>query len=234
MKLTYDFHIHTALSPCGENSMTPNNIVHMALLCGLDVIAITDHNTCENVGAVLEVAKDTELLVLPGIEVETREEIHVICLFSSLETVLELQNVIYQKLPPLKNKVKIFGEQLVLNAEDEEVGHLERLLTFATDFSIDDLCKWVLERGGAFIPAHIDRPSYSVLSNLGIIPDYLGIRTLEISRHAEYEIYANKYNEYQVVQSSDAHELGYIGICNRQIESKEKSVQSIIDALNKV
>lgn len=234
MKLTYDFHIHTALSPCGDASMTPNNIVNMALLNGLDVIAVTDHNTCENVRAVIQVAQETELLVLPGMEIETREEIHVVCLFSTLDAVYNMQREVYERLPTRKNPEKIFGEQLILDDKDEVVGHLDRLLTFATDLSIDELQKLVIQNEGAFIPAHIDRPSYSILSNLGMIPVNMHISTLEISRHANYEAYAQKYGDYLLLQSSDSHDLGYIGICSRQIEVSERTVQSVIQALNRV
>lgn len=233
MKVTYDFHIHTALSPCGDITMTPNNIVNMALLNGLDVIAITDHNSCDNVRAVMEVAKGTELLVIPGMEVETKEEIHVVCLFSSLDDVYNVQKEIYKRLPRQKNSEKIFGEQLILNAQDEIVGRLDNLLTFAADLSIDDLQDLVATYKGAFIPAHIDRPSYSIISNLGMIPKNMQLSTLEISRFADYEVYAQKYDNYLLLQSSDAHDLGYIGICERQIEVLDKTAQSIIRALNK-
>lgn len=233
MKVTYDFHIHTALSPCGDITMTPNNIVNMALVCGIDVIAITDHNSCENVRTVMEVAKGTELLVIPGMEVETKEEIHVVCLFSSLQDVYNVQKEIYQRLPSQKNSEKIFGEQLILNAQDEIVGRLDKLLTFATDLSIDDLQKLVESYNGAFIPAHIDRPSYSIISNLGMIPENMQLSTLEISRFADYEAYAQMYNNYLLLQSSDAHDLGYIGICDRQIEVHDKTTESVIRALNK-
>ncbi len=231
MKLTYDFHIHTALSPCGELSMTPNNIVNMALLNDLDVIAITDHNTCENVKAVLEVAQGTNLLVLPGIEVESREEIHIICLFSSLEAANQMQEAVYASLPIRKNPAKIFGEQLLFDHQDEVVGKLDQLLSFATGLSIDEIQKLVLEYDGVFIPAHIDRPSYSILSNLGMIPSNMHLSLLEISRFADYMAYAQKYEDYLMLQSSDAHELGFIGICKGQIEVKERSVSSVMETL---
>lgn len=234
MKLNYDFHIHTALSPCGENTMTPNNIVNMALLSEIDVIAITDHNTCENVQAVMEVAQETGLLVIPGMEVETREEIHVICLFSSLASVYNVQNEVYKRLPNRKNSKKIFGEQLILDAQDEIIGQEERLLTFSTDLSIDEIQKLVIENEGAFIPAHIDRPSYSILSNLGMIPSNMHISTLEISRFSNFESYEQTYGDYLLLQSSDAHDLGHIGICSRQIEVSERSVLSVIKALNRM
>ncbi|PKM93361.1 MAG: phosphoesterase [Firmicutes bacterium HGW-Firmicutes-1] len=234
MKLSYDFHIHTALSPCGENTMTPNNIVNMALLNGLDVIAISDHNTCQNVEAVMQVAKGTKLLVIPGMEIETKEEIHIVCLFQDLKTAYEMQNCIFNKLPSIQNKDQIFGEQLLFNSEDDIIGRMDRLLVQATELSLNEVLKLVQEHHGAFIPAHIDRPSYSIISNLGMIPSNLNLPTLEISRHADYEAYVKQYSNYSILQSSDAHELGFIGICNRQIEVNTKSIQCIIESINAI
>ncbi|PKM50137.1 MAG: phosphoesterase [Firmicutes bacterium HGW-Firmicutes-7] len=232
MKLTYDFHIHTALSPCGENSMTPNNIVNMALLNGLDAIAITDHNTCQNVEAVLQVAKGTELIVIPGMEIETKEEIHILCLFEELEAAYKMQECIFQKLPDIRNKDKLFGEQLLFNSEDDIIGKEERLLTQATELSLNEVIKLVQFHKGVCIPAHIDRPSYSIISNLGMIPSNMNLPTLEISRHANYETLAKQFSNYSILQSSDSHELGFIGICNRQIEVATKSVRGIIERIN--
>lgn len=232
MKLTYDLHIHTALSPCGDRSMTPNNIVNMALLNELDVIAITDHNSCENVEPVMKLAGNTDLIVIPGMEIETREEIHVVCLFPDLESAFKMQEIVFEKLPPLNNKAKIFGEQLLMNIQDDVVGEMERLLVQATELSLNDLLNLVQGLKGAFIPAHIDRPSYSIISNLGMIPSNLQIPTLEISRHANYDSFKKNYSDYLILQSSDSHDLGYIGICNQQLEVKTKSIQGIIDSIN--
>lgn len=234
MKLTYDLHVHTALSPCGEEEMSPNNIVNMALLNDLDVIAITDHNSCENTRAVLEVAKGTPLLVIPGMEIETREEIHVVCLFSDLDSVYNVQKQIYAHLPPLRNNKKVFGEQLLFDEEDEIIGRLERLVAFATDLSIDEVKTLVESNGGVFIPAHIDRPSYSILSNLGMIPSNMKLKTLEISRFADYEAYSIKYPQYRIIQCSDAHELGFLGICRRQIDVKVRTVEGVLEALKSI
>ncbi len=231
MKINCDLHIHTALSPCSVADMTPNNIVNMSLLNELDVIAITDHNSCENVEAVMKVAAGTELLVIPGMEVETREEIHVVCLFESLEQVMTLQNIVYNELPKLKNKPKIFGEQLRIDHEDEVIDHLDKLLSFATNISIDELVDQVEQLGGICIPAHIDRPSYSIISNLGMIPEHLHFPTLEISRHSVLNEFVDKYSGNRLIQSSDAHELGFIGSCGQVIEVKERTVLSVLQAL---
>lgn len=232
MKLTYDLHIHTALSPCGDNNMTPNNIVNMAQLNELDVIAITDHNTCENVEPIMQLARNSELIVIPGMEVETREEIHIVCLFSNLESAYKMQEIVYKNLPPIHNQSKIFGEQLLMNTNDDVIGKMDRLLVQATELSLNELFKWVQTLKGAFIPAHIDRPSYSIISNLGMIPSNINIQTLEISRHTQYDSYKKIYPNYSILQSSDSHELGYIGICKQQLEVETKSIQGVLDSIN--
>lgn len=234
MKINYDLHMHTALSPCAMDEMTPNNIVNMSLISELDVIAITDHNSCENVQAVLDVASGTDLIVIPGIEVETMEEIHVVCLFETIEHAYGIQDEVYRRLPPKKNNAKIFGEQTLLNNEDDTVGQVERLLSFATSISIDELVVLVAKVGGVCIPAHVDRPSYSLISNLGMIPEHLSFPVLEISRFNDLADYIEKYKDHFLIQSSDAHELGVIGSCGGTIEVARKSVHEVIQRLKHV
>lgn len=229
MKLQYDLHIHTALSPCCAEDMTPNNIVNMALINELDIIAITDHNTCENVEVVMKVAEGTGLIVVPGMEVETREEIHVVCLFMDIDSVYNVQNTVYERLPQMPNNRKIFGEQMLFDEDDEVIGRNDRLLSFASDISIDELVQIVRDCGGVVIPAHIDRPSYSIISNLGIIPDYLNLTTLEVSRHNAIDEYVKKYTNSHILQNSDAHDLGYIGVCGKTIELEDKSIKALLD-----
>lgn len=231
MEITCDLHIHTALSPCSVSDMTPNNIVNMSLLSELDVIAITDHNSCENIQAVLDVAKETDLLVIPGIEVETKEEIHVVCLFPDIELAYNVQEVVYNHLSKRKNKTKIFGEQTLFNSEDDEIGQVDKLLSFATNISLDELLELCRINNGLCIPAHIDRPSYSIISNLGMIPEHMRISTLEISRHSKMGAYREKYSNYRLIQSSDAHELAFIGICEQTLEVKEKTIVEILNVL---
>lgn len=232
MKLYYDFHIHTALSPCGDDSMTPNNIVNMALLNELDAIAITDHNTAENVEAVMEVAKEKDIIVIPGIEIETKEEIHVIGLFPNLQSVYNVQNIIYSKLPYIKNKPNVVGNQYVLNQDDDIVKELDRFLLISTLLSLNEVIDLIKDNDGTAIPAHIDRPSYSILSNLGFIPDDLNTSILEISRFSNLDVYRKNYRDYKILQSSDAHELGYIGITKNYLEVKEKNIESIFNTFN--
>ncbi len=232
MKYYYDFHIHTALSPCGDEDMTPNNIVNMALLKELDMIAITDHNSCENVEAVMKVAQDSNLLVIPGMEIETSEEVHMVCLFPSMEAAKEMQEIVYNSLPPLKNRRDIFGRQLIVNEFEEVIGENDRLLLTATSLSVYDVVKYVASFKGATYPAHIDRNSYSIISNLGWIPEDLSINTIEISKNADFDKYMSEYCSLNIIISSDAHYLPDISEREYSIELSEKSIAKVIEALN--
>ncbi|MBO5364465.1 MAG: PHP domain-containing protein, partial [Clostridia bacterium] len=144
MKGYYDLHIHSALSPCGDEDMTPNNIVNMALLKGLDIIAVTDHNSCGNLRAVTEVAGD-RLLVVPGMEIESSEEVHILGYFPTIEAAEKMEELIRRNSTPVKNRPGIFGRQLYFNAEDEIVGEEERLLVMASGLTAKEVFHFVRE-----------------------------------------------------------------------------------------
>lgn len=231
MKVAYDFHIHTALSPCAEESMTPNNIINMAYLNELDVIAITDHNSCQNAEVLMNLSRESELLVIPGMEIESKEEIHLLALFQDIQTANKVQEVVQQNLIMNMHHKSRFGRQLLMDEADEIIGQVEQELSIATSLSMKEVQALVEEYGGVMIPAHIDRPSYSILANLGMIPNNIRLSALEISRFADYEKMSKQFPNYLLLQSSDAHELGYIGICKRTLEVRNKSVQAIFEAI---
>ncbi|MDD6735108.1 MAG: PHP domain-containing protein [Clostridiales bacterium] len=210
----YDFHIHSALSPCGDNDMTPNNIVNMAALSGLDAVAISDHNSAGNVRAAMAAGKKAGVTVLPAMEVETEEEVHILTLYPSADAAEAVAREVYNALPDIKNRPEIFGEQLIMDEEDNIVGTEEKLLISPAALSINRLFDMVKEAGGLFIPAHVDRHSYSVLTNLGFIPDDIDIRCIEVSRNtADLAAYIDSRPElakYKVLRNSDAHYLGDI------------------------
>ncbi len=234
MKAAVDLHIHTALSPCAEDDMTPNNIVNMALLKGLDAIAITDHNSAENCRAVCKCAEGKDIIVVPGMEVETREEVHVLCYFPDVDAALRMQQFVYDALPPIENRADIFGQQIIMDENDRLKGHVKQLLVTAADIGIEEVFSLVRSLGGAAVPAHIDRESYSIISNLGIIPDELGIRTLEITPFCSTEsLTARNINvtKYKFVRSSDAHALGSILERESFLDIGSLSIEGIIKAL---
>ncbi len=170
MSCFYDLHIHTALSPCGDDDMTPNNIVNMALLCELDVIAVTDHNSTANCEAVVNAAQGTGLTVLCGMELCTSEEIHVVCLLPDVDAARYFGNYVKSRSLPVKNRSDIYGRQLLMDAQDNIVGEEQTLLLTAADISVTNLHHILYHYGGVAVPAHIERESYGMLSVLGTVP----------------------------------------------------------------
>ena len=237
----YDLHIHTALSPCANDDMTPNDIVRMALLNGLDMIAVTDHNTFANAESVVEAAKSAqaqggrEIIVLPGIEVSTAEEVHVLCLFHDIETALEFEAELFPYFSGLLNRIHIFGNQIIYNERDQVTGELERMLIAPASISFDNLYILVHKHGGAFIPAHIDRNSFSLLSNLGFLPPHLDISTLEVSQKGAddgfYEENKEVYSKNKIIFSSDAHQLWTINERENILILPERNSRAAIDYL---
>jgi len=175
-----DLHIHTSLSPCGDKGMLPPLIVKRALEMGLDMIGICDHNSSENVRAVAVAANGSGLFTVGGMEVTSREEAHVLALFGDGESLEEMQRAVYESLSGF-NDEKSFGVQLVVDARGNVLGKNQRLLIGATGFSVDDIVSIAHELGGLAIASHVDRQMFSVISQLGFIPDYVHFDALEIS-----------------------------------------------------
>ena len=207
----YDFHIHSALSPCGDNDMTPNNIVGMAKIKGLDAIAISDHNTVGNVEAAMKVGEELGVEVIAGMEVETSEEVHILTLYPSLEAARSVAAKVYERLPDIPNRPDIFGEQYFMDADDNITGREEKLLLSSAAITIEELFGCVSEAGGLFIPAHVDRHSYSILTNLGFMPENIDIKCIEVSKRvqdvADYIESRPYLGKYKVFRDSDAHYL---------------------------
>lgn len=231
MSLYYDLHIHSALSPCGDEDMTPNNIVNMAYLKGLDIIAITDHNSCLNARAVMEAGQGV-VKVVPGMEVTTSEEVHTLCLFPDIESAEDMGKLVRSKMSGIKNDPRIFGRQLVMNSQDEITGEEENLLVNAIDMDIYEVSAETKKRGGLFIPAHIDKSSYSVTANLGFLPPDLYVDGLEITARG-LEKYGEMYSQYGIITDSDAHYLEDISEQERCIKSDDKNIQKILEFLCK-
>ncbi|MCL2628751.1 MAG: PHP domain-containing protein [Oscillospiraceae bacterium] len=229
----YDLHIHTALSPCANDDMTPNDIVGMAILNGLDLIAITDHNTIENAKAVIKAAENAQaaygknLIVLPGIEVSTAEEVHVLCLFDAIEKAEEFEAELSCFYNNIANRESIFGAQLIFDESDQNTGKIDRMLTAPTTISFDHLHQLTKKHGGAFVPAHIDRESFSVTSNLGFLPPHLDIATIELKSKNEDDNYPDK----NILHSSDAHQLWSINEKKHFLMLCELTPKSVIELI---
>jgi hypothetical protein len=216
-----DLHVHTVLSPCAEVEMIPPLIVQEALERGIHLIAITDHNTTGNIRAVMEAAQGTDLTVLPGMELQTREEVHLLCLFETLEQAETWQKVVDSALPERSNNPEFFGEQFIVDASGEFIRREERLLIVSAEIGLDDAAAQVHALGGFAIPAHVDRKAFSLIANLGLVPP--GFEALEISRHLKPSEAAIRYPQirgYPLIQNGDVHRLDeFLGTCEFHIES---------------
>ncbi len=234
MKLYYDLHIHSCLSPCGDNEMTPYNLVNMAKIFGYDIIALTDHNSCKNCESAVKIGEKIGITVVPGMEICTSEEIHCVCLFPTVEKAMEFSNYVHTLMPPIKNKEHIFGEQLIMDTEDGIVGKEEILLTAAADISIDYLPDTVKKYGGVCYPAHINRSSYSIISSLGDFGEHLDFNCFELTPDADENKYLSKYKGTRgkiILRSSDAHYLENMREPEFTVELTENSAESLITYL---
>ncbi|MGI6085044.1 MAG: PHP domain-containing protein [Acetivibrionales bacterium] len=234
MKYWVDLHIHSCLSPCAEEDMTPNNIVNMALIKGLDIIAVTDHNSAGNLKAVIEAGNRQGLLVIPGMELCTAEEIHLICLFPELKKALSFEKLVYEHLNPIENREDIFGSQIIMDNNDNEIGRESRLLAGASTLNVETAIKSVKNLNGVVIPAHVDRRYCSMLNTLGAIPAEYGFIYLEISKNCMLEDFLREYpslESYQFIRSSDSHFL--CGLLEQEValDLEEKTSESLLAAL---
>ncbi len=205
MKFYYDLHIHSDLSPCANNEMTPNNIVNMAYIKGLNIISVTDHNTTKNLPAINEVANKLNIKVIFGIEVTTKEEVHALCYFKSCEDAEKFGDLIYESLPNIKNNINIFGEQNIYNADDEKIGQLDKLLLNASSFSVDDLYNLTKQYNGIMILAHVNKKSNGILAVLGFIPFNLNLQFIEV--FSKEKVDERIIKNYKILKNSDAHQL---------------------------
>ncbi len=206
----YDFHMHSCLSPCAENDMTPHNIAGMGSLAGLDVMALTDHNSCKNCPAFFEAAPVYGVIPVAGMELTTAEDIHVVCLFETLESALAFDEAVDQRRMKVPNNVRIFGDQLILNGSDEEIGTEAYYLPAAADITVDDAPAFAARYGGVAYPAHVDRESNGVIAALGTFPDTPGYLNAEFYDQTKREGYMELYpilREKRILVSSDAHRL---------------------------
>lgn len=204
-----DLHIHSLLSPCAAVEMTPRNIIWHAIEKGINIVAITDHNACDNVAAAIRAAENTGVTVIPGMEVETCEEAHFIVLFEKMRILKVWEQFIEKNRPKLLNDEKKFGAQFVVDAEDNLVRIKEELLLCSLSITASELISSVHRLGGIVIASHIDRPSYSIISQLGFIPSDLDLDAVEVSRNLKVK---NDHNisvprHIPVMTASDAHTI---------------------------
>ena len=230
MRLAFDFHFHSCLSPCGDMAMTPATVAGLCRLAGLDAAALTDHNTCGNCPAFCAAAQAYGLLPLPGMELCTLEEVHVICLFPSLDQAMAYQDLVYRRLGDRINAPGIFGRQVRMDVEDNPIGDEPRLLSGATDIPIYEVRELVEGFGGVAYPAHIDRDSFSLLSNLGLWDPALGFPLAEVSRRCPPDLFCIRRDLRGVpsVMGSDAHYLDQIQDAHQWMEVPSRSPEAVL------
>ena len=209
MKYYYDLHVHSCLSPCGDNDSTPNSIAGIASLSGLNIVALTDHNTTKNCAAFFDAASRYGIVPVAGMELTTSEDIHVVCLFETPEDASLFDKCLDKYRIPIKNKASVFGEQLIMDSYDNVIGEVEDLLINATGVSIEDVTSLVENFGGVCYPAHIDRTSNSITAVLGGIPKEYRFDFHEFHDANLVDELSEKYgiNNKKVIISSDAHYL---------------------------
>jgi PHP family Zn ribbon phosphoesterase len=205
MRCAVDLHIHSCLSPCGDALMTPNNIANMAKLKGLDMIAVADHNTARQLPAVEKAAQRAGLALLPAMELCSREEVHILSYFRTVDAALAFSDEIYAHLPPVKNRPALFGYQTELDEDDEFVREEERLLISALDLSVDELARRIDRAGGLAVPAHINRGANGILQALGFLPPGVKFCALEVAR--DMPLPEIGMPNIKFLYSSDAHYL---------------------------
>lgn len=230
MSLFYDFHIHSCLSPCAEEDMTPYNLVNLSAIMGMEAIALTDHNSCQNCGAAMRAGEQAGITVIPGMELCTCEEVHVVCLFEELRAAEEFSDFVLRGSPQIKNRPEIFGTQLIMDETDNILGSQDLLLTMTSSISIDDVEKIIDGYGGVCYPAHIDRSSYSVISNLGMITPEMGFEVAEISPAGDVQALKAKFpvlDSMKILTSSDAHRLESLRPAELSLHT-DNNIKSII------
>lgn len=233
MSLFYDFHIHSCLSPCAEEDMTPYNLVNLSAIMGMEAIALTDHNSCQNCGAAMRAGEAAGITVIPGMELCTSEEVHVVCLFEELKTAEEFSDYVLSTMPPVKNRPEIFGTQLIMDETDQILGSQDILLTTASGISISNIEKIIDGYGGVCYPAHIDRSSYSVISNLGMITEEMGFEVAEVSPNGDIDKLIAQHpilKKMKILTSSDAHRLESLPPAQLSLHT-ENNIKSIINHL---
>lgn len=209
--------------------MIPPLIVAQAKKLGLGCIGVTDHNSAENAQAMVEAGKLGNLIVLPGMEIQTREEVHLVCLFDSVEQDLAWQDMVYAHLPPVPNRPETFGIQFVVDAEGAFVRENTRLLLASVDWSVEEVVSEVRAMQGLCVPAHVDRPSYSVISNLGFIPSDLEFEALELTGllpPAEARNRTPQLSGHTLIIDGDAHRLSEMR-CSTMVKVREMNVSEL-------
>jgi predicted metal-dependent phosphoesterase TrpH len=225
-KVRADLHLHTCLSPCADAQMQATAIVREAKKAGLDMIGISDHNSAENVAAVVKAGAREGLPVIAGMEITSEEEVHILGFFNTEQDLMNMQEVVYRNLPG-ENYGQSYGPQTVIDEWDNVMGSNSRLLLGATTLTVEGVVNAIHERSGVAIASHIDRERFGLIGQLGFIPEGLNLDALEVSRPSSI----NQEYGYSMVTFSDAHFLEDIGNSWTCFMIEDASVDEIRKAL---
>lgn len=232
-----DLHIHTCLSPCAEVTMSPLRIVEKCRRMKLDIIGVCDHNSAENAHATIRAAAHTHLTVLPGMEITSEEEVHMIALFETIDGALHMQNIVYDHLPDTVNNPDLFGEQVVANEQDDVISFQKKMLMTATDIPLNNLVQMIHDLDGIAIASHVDRTSFGLYGHLGFAPPGLELDAVELSSHtseAEARRQFPDIERFTIIAASDAHRLEEIGQTAIDCMLEEPTFQELNMALKTV
>jgi len=226
----YDFHVHSCLSPCADDDNTPNNLAGMATLNGIGLMALTDHNSCKNCPAFFEACKRYGIVPVAGMELTTAEDIHVVCLFEDLEDAMAFDGEVEQRRTLFPNRVDIFGEQLILDGQDQVIGKDDYYLPIATSITLDEAPALVQKYNGICYPAHIDRQANGAIATLGTFPHYLGFTLTELHDMEKKQEYVEQYGlqNLKLLISSDAHYLTDLREENDYLELDDEPYSSAL------
>lgn len=231
-RFAFDLHMHSCLSPCGGEENTPADLAGMCALAGLDVVALTDHNTAGNCAAFCRAAERYGLLALPGMELTCAEEVHVVCLFPELAAAEEFGALVRTHLPPVKNRTDIYGAQILMDEADHVLGEEDALLAGASSIGVYEAAELVRSFDGLAYPAHIDRPSFSLLVNLGLWDPDLGFPLAEASNHCPHGLFERPdLRGVRHITACDAHYLDQIPDAHQYMELPERTPKAVLDWL---
>ena len=228
-----DTHIHTCLSPCAELDMHPSAIVDAAVRAGLDTIAVCDHNSAENAAAVQRAGKAAGLAVIPGMEITSAEEVHILGLLPDMAAALELQSKVYRALPG-RNDENVFGMQVIVNEFAEVLGFEEHLLSGATTLNLNSVVAAIHDVNGLAIASHVDREGFGIIGQLGFIPPDLPLDAIEVSRRTSLPVARASFapqGKYPILCASDAHEPKDVARAATFVLMKEASLEELRRAL---
>lgn len=231
MDIYYDLHMHSCLSPCGDDEMTPWNLVGMAKLKGLQVIALTDHNCALNLPQAVAAGKTYGVEVLLGMEISTKEDVHMLGYFPTLDAALDAGKAVYEHLPAVMNDPTLFGNQLIVGEDDEPTGTVDKLLINATKLGVDEVCALIADHGGIAVPAHINRGSNGMIGALGLMPMLPEYPVVEVYPGVVCPAYATK-GRFQL-HSSDAHQLEAIHEASFTLDADAATAEAVFAALKK-